>query len=367
MKKILVFLLTQLTCAIATTLAVSPPPDGGYPKENTAEGNNALLKLRPSSAGDNTAIGFNALLSTTTGNSNTAVGARALEKNTTGLNNTAVGYFALDGVTTEGDANVAIGSEVMSTLSVGSANVAVGYGAANNLTDLDFSYNTAIGFSALPGTVGSVHGTYNIAIGAYAGIAFESGDNNIYIGNSGGGFTESNIIRIGDVDHSDTYIAGIYGQTVPDGIDVIVDGDGHLGTTTSSARFKDTIQPVDKSSEAIFSLKPVSFRYKPEIDPAGLPQFGLVAEDVEKVNAALIVRDKQGKPYSVRYSAVNIMLLNEFLKAHRNLEEQTRINQRQEATIGRLEKMLKEQASQIQKVSDRLESKQLTPRMVAND
>src|SRR5439155_21594561 len=132
-----------------------------------------------------------------------------------------------------------------------------------------------------------------------------------------------NTIRIGKVGTQKAiFIAGISGTTVAEGVGVIVDTKGHLGTITSSERFKDEIKPMDKASEAILGLQPVTFRYKHELDPADIPQFGLVAEEVEKVNPDLVARDDQGKPYTVRYEAVNAMLLNEFLKAHRKMEEQ---------------------------------------------
>src|SRR6202007_2598307 len=119
-----------------------------------------------------------------------------------------------------------------------------------------------------------------------------------------------------------TIIAGISNDIQAFGTPVIVTTDGILGVATSSARFKDEIKPMDKASEAILALKPVTFHYKKGIDPKGIPQFGLVAEEVEKVNSALITRDRDGKPYTVRYDAVNAMLLNEFLKEHRKNEEQ---------------------------------------------
>src|SRR5205814_6573041 len=109
--------------------------------------------------------------------------------------------------------------------------------------------------------------------------------------------------------------------TVPSGVGVIVGSNGQLGTVVSSARFKDAIQPMDKASEAILALKPVTFRYKKDLDPDGIPQFGLVAEDVQKINPDLVARDEQGKPYTVRYEAVNAMLLNEFLKEHQTVQD----------------------------------------------
>jgi len=154
--------------------------------------------------------------------------------------------------------------------------------------------------------------------------------------------------------HKNTWIAGIWGVTIPTGISAIIDSTGHLGTTTSSARFKDEIKPMDKASESILSLQPVSFRYKKDLDPEKLLQFGLVAEQVEKVNPALVAHDEEGKPYSVRYEAVNAMLLNEFLKEHRKVERLEGIVLRQEEQIKTLLAGMKQQAAQIQKVSAEL-------------
>src|SRR5206468_5112497 len=170
-----------------------------------------------------------------------------------------------------------------------------------------------------------------------AGQNLSTGSHNIYIGNFGGSNDESGKIRIGkNGGQNATFIAGISGVTVPGGVGVIVGTNGKLGTAVSSARFKDEIKPMDKASEAILALKPVTFRYKHELDPDGIPQFGLVAEQVEKVNPDLVARDDQGKVYSVRYEAVNAMLLNEFLKEHRSAQEQNRKIQAQDATIAQL-------------------------------
>ena len=180
------------------------------------------------------------------------------------------------------------------------------------------------------------------------------------IGN-GGVAGESGGLRIGTQGtQTSTYIAGISGVTVAGGVGVVVDTQGHLGTITSSARFKDNIEPMDKASEAIHALKPVTFRYKKELDPHGIPQFGLVAEQVEKVNPDLVARDEQGKPYTVRYEAVNAMLLNEFLKEHRKVEKL-------EATVTQLQAAFRAQAAQIQKVSDQLRTRDAAPRVVANE
>jgi hypothetical protein len=375
--------------------AVVPAPDGGYPGGNTAEGQAALLSL--TTGGFNTAIGFLSLRSDTMGQLNTAVGAGALLANTadnntatgaaalllnstgtgntangasallhndTGSFNTAVGNLALLSNTT-GDFNSGFGQGALASNTIGANNTASGAGALFNNTQgggntaigfqaLNFNNvgngNTAIGFQALEH---NTTGFNNIAVGAFAGLAITAGDLNIDIGNLG--FAgESDTIRIGDINQARTFIAGISGVAVS-GNTVVVNGDGQLGVAGSSARFKNDIKPMDKASEAILALKPVTFHYKKEIDPAGISQFGLVAEEVEKVNPDLVVRDKEGKPYSVRYDQVNAMLLNEFLKEHSKNEEQ-------EATIAQLKKemetvvaRLKEDESKIQKVTDQFE------------
>jgi uncharacterized coiled-coil protein SlyX len=224
-------------------------------------------------------------------------------------------------------------------------------------------------------------------LGVSAGANLTTGSNNIDIGNVGVA-SDFARIRIGTrPTHKNAFIAGIFGVTVPTGVAVLIDNSGHLGTTTSSARFKEAIQPMDKASEAILSLKPVTFRYKQELDPASVPQFGLVAEEVEKVNPDLVARDDEGKPYTVRYEAVNAMLLNEFLKEHRKAKELkstvakqgaaiaqqgSKIHQ-QQAAITQLEKRMKtvaarleEQASQIQKVSTQLQVTKPAPQIVFN-
>jgi len=214
-------------------------------------------------------------------------------------------------------------------------------------------------------------------LGRSAGANVTTGDTNIEIGNTGQ-LGDSNTIRIGQPQTA-TFIAGISGATVT-GTAVVVNGSGQLGVAPSSARFKETIKSMDKASEALFSLKPVTFRYKKEIDPKSTAQFGLVAEDVEKVNADLVVRDAEGKVYTVRYEAVNAMLLNEFLKEHRKNEQQeasiTQLKStvaKQEATIVQQQRgmdaltaQLKEQAAQIQKVSAQLEASKPAPQVVNN-
>jgi hypothetical protein len=237
--------------------------------------------------------------------------------------------------------NTAMGDQALLDNTGGFFNVAVG-GAAllGNVTGND---NTACGGGALTGSTGDD----NTAIGFQAGINATSGSNNVYIGSGIGGVAgESNAC----------YIASIFGQTSANGMPVLINSFNRLGTTTSSKRFKDEIKPMDKASEALFALKPVSFRYKKEIDPAGISQLGLVAEDVESVSPDLVVRDKEGKPYSVRYDQVNAMLLNEFLKEHKAfLEEQHKV-QKLEAALNAVTERLKEQEAKIEKVSARIET-----------
>ena len=238
--------------------------------------------------------------------------------------------------------------------STGDNNTATGASALfNNITGNE---NTANGSDALSR---NTTGSRNIALGYQAGQNLTTGSNNIDIGNAGVA-GESRTIRIGTAGiHKNTFIAGISGGTVPIGVAVIVDSSGHLATTTSSARFKENIQPMDTASEAILALKPVTFRYKQELDPEGTQQFGLVAEQVEKVNPDLVARDDEGKPYTVRYEAVNAMLLNEFLKEHRR-------NEAQQKQIEALTAMVKEQAAQIQRVNARLATIQPVTRLAGN-
>jgi hypothetical protein len=225
-------------------------------------------------------------------------------------------------------------------------------------------YNTADGYQAL---YKNTAGSHNIALGYNAGYSLTTGSNNIEIGNSGLA-AEANTIRIGARgSQTNTYIAGISGATVAGGVGVVIDTNGHLGTVVSSKRFKDAIKPMDKASEAILALKPVTFHYKKEFDPDGIPQFGLVAEQVESVNPDLVARDADGKAYTVRYDAVNAMLLNEFLKEHRTVKELSSTAAKQEATIVKQQKQIDALTTVIQKVSAQLEVTKLAPQMVFNN
>jgi uncharacterized coiled-coil protein SlyX len=389
--------LTSLLAAACLVLApaapaVSPPPDGGYANENTAEGQDALFSL--TSGSFNTAIGFQALHANTTGSSNTATGDAALVNNTTGMRNTAVGPHALYLNTTglantaigaysminntSGGFNTTLGSDSLQNNTTGAGNTAVGYqtlignttgisNTANGDEALSVNttggFNTAIGAGALSA---NTTGNTNIAIGFNAGFNFTTGSNNIDIGN-GGAPTDSGVIRLGTGGtHTAAFIAGIAGTPLR-GAPVAITSDGQLGVRASSARFKEEIKPMGKASEVILALKPVSFRYKKAIDPDGLREFGLVAEQVEKIDPDLVARDDLGMPYTVRYEEVNAMLLNEFLKEHRKVADQGDQITELKATVAELKSILKAQAAQIQKVSDQLRTQSLAPRVVANN
>src|SRR3954447_4820642 len=330
--------------------------------DNTAAGFEALFS---NTIGiDNTAEGFEALFSNTTGNNNTATGAAALAGNTTGNNNTATGVNALISNITGID-NSAIGSQALFGNTTGNFNTATGFNVlVHNSTG---NRNTADGVNALFGnTTGNNNtasgeaalfrnttGGSNIGLGFNAGSNLTTGNNNIDIDNPGVA-AEGNTIRVGmQGAQIRTFIPGISGVAVA-GSTVVVNASGQVGIAASSERFKDEIKPMKKLSEALFALKPVTFRYKREIDPTRTLQFGLVAEDVEKVDPALVVRDQQGKAYTVRYDQVNAMLLNEFLKEHRKNEEQDKTIAELKSGMTALAAMVKEQESLIQKVSAQL-------------
>ena len=312
--------------------------DTALPNGNTADGAGALVSLTFGKW--NSAFGYQALNKDTTGSTNTATGLRALVNNVGGNANTANGVMAL----------------FNSTNGVG---------------------NTAIGAQSL---LNNTSGNVNIALGYRAGASLGSGSNNIIIGHQGA--NESNTIRIGtNASHTRTFIAGIKDVVINLGDPVYINSAGQLGSVLSSQRYKADIKPMDAASEAIFALNPVTFRYKQEFDPKGVPQFGLVAEEVAKVDPDLVVPDAEGKPRSVRYEAVNAMLLNEFLKQHRKMQEQAATIgdlkstvARQEAIIAQQQKgmeavtaRLDQQAAQIQKVSAQIEVGKPAPQTVLNN
>ena len=369
--------------------AINPPPDGGYPGGNTAEGQDALLGLTTGTY--NTAVGLFSLESNTTGNFNTAIGAGtllvntagqntatgagALLNNTTGDSNTANGVFALFDNTT-GGVNTAIGFAALGNNNIGSFNTAIGVNALLNNTN--GGSNTATGYQALLNNTGSTNtangwqalfsnttGAGNTAIGYFALDGNTTGGNNIALGRFAGMSvtTANNVICIGsdgmNVNNS-CFIGNIFNATSSGGTAVFINTDGRLGTITSSQRFKEGIKPIEQASEELYALKPVTFHYKKEIDPAGMMQFGLVAEDVEAVNPDLVVRDKEGKPYSVRYDQVNAMLLNEFLKQHRKVEEQG-------ATIAKQQKQIDALTAGLQKVNARLEMSRPSPQVAESN
>jgi hypothetical protein len=381
--------LSLLSTGVANTglgwYSLASVTAGNY---NTGVGAGTLLL---NTADSNTAVGTAALLSNTFGKQNVAVGTDALVYNDRGDNNTAVGFFALGQnrsttsntalgalaaanngssgsnlafgnvavgaaalrANVDGAANTAVGAGAIESGNGGNDNVAVGWAAGSSMSG---NHNTAVGESA----GGIISGIYNTCLGWSAGSTLMSGEGNIYIGAGvqAGSSGEREFIRIGDdtgfARPYDTFIAGIYGRSAGSSpLTVLCGSNGKLSANPSSRRFKHDIKPMDKASEAILALKPVTFRYNN--DSTNTPWFGLIAEDVAQVSEDLIVRDKEGKPFGVRDYAINAMLLNEFLKEHKKVEEQ-------QATISELKNevqtvvaQLKEQAAQIQKVSAQVE------------
>jgi uncharacterized coiled-coil protein SlyX len=392
----LIHILIGIVCigVFPNAQAVSPAPDGGYPGQNTAEGQNAFKNLTTGSG--NTAVGWFSLKSLATGSfntgvgagtlalntadNNTATGAAALILNTTGFDNTANGVAALLSNST-GAANTANGVQALFSNTRGFENTAVGWQALLNNTS--GSGNTANGDQALFFVTGNSN--YNSAFGYNAGHRVTTASGVTCIGANVGG---ANV-------NATTWIGGVYGVTTQSSTTapVIVSDDGQLGTVVSSERFKKDIATMDTASEAILSLRPVTFHYK--TDTTSTPQFGLIAEEVTKVNPALVLSDKEGKPYTVRYDQVNAMLLNEFLKEHqaflkeqRKVEEQGRKARDQEGTIRQLKATvakqeativqqqkameavtgrLNEQETQIQKVSAQLDGSRSAPQTVVNN
>jgi Chaperone of endosialidase len=408
-------------------------PGGG----NTGVGAGALDSVNPLIAFNNTAMGLNALTDDTTGGFNVAIGSFALAHNTTGQQNmaigeealansngnfnlaigfrvgfmnttgsrlTGIGAAALRNNTTASD-NTAIGSNALRENTISEANVAVGDSALTNYNGLDAGidgFNTALGSIALTALTDGFQntavgrralqvlttGNNNTAVGWRAGNILTTGNGNTFLGflaGSNEGPDVSNVICVGESGDTNggeqadnrCYIGQIFGITTGNvGSPVLIDFDGQLGTISSSRRFKKDIKPMDQASEAILALKPVTFHYKDRRDgkkAQETPEFGLIAEDVAEVNPDLVVNDKNGEIYSVRYEVVNVMLLNEFLKEHKKVEEQQASIADLKSTVALQQKgmevltaQLKEQAAQIQKVSAQLEASKPAPKVVAN-
>ena len=352
---------------------VVPAPDGCYPGFTTAEGCLALQNLTTgagntgvgwrslfsagasnfntgvgagtlvlNTADSNTAVGAAAMLLNTTGTKNTALGTAALVHNDGGVENVAVGFQALFENTTiggnSGIDNTAVGTQALQNNTTGAFNTAIGGDVLNmNTTTHD---NTAVGAGAMAISTGA----NNTAVGRQAGLTSGTGNNNVYLGANMTGVS-------GENDH--TYIRNINTTSVSGGGTDIVTVNlttGLIGHATSSRRYKEDIKPMDNSSQTLFALKPVTFRYKKEIDQSQSLEYGLVAEEVAKVDPSLAIRDKNGQIDSVRYNAINAMLLNEFLKEHRKNEEQEKTIAELNSGMTALAATVKEQAAQIQKV-----------------
>jgi hypothetical protein len=327
--------------------AVVPAPDGGYPGGNTAEGQSALFNL--TSGGFNTAVGLLSLRSLTTGSSNTGVGAGTLLANTAD-GNTATGVGALFSNST-GPSNTANGAFALFNNTTNGGSTATGYQALVNSTGFG---NTANGYQAL---IDNTTGNGNTALGAGAAYAVTTATNVICIGTNMPGKNINNSCFIGAISGIQTANA--------DAVPVVIDSDGQLGTQISSARYKKEIKAMNSASEAILGLKPVTFQYKS--DTKDTPQFGLIAEEVAKVNPDLIVRDKNGEIYTVRYDAVNAMLLNEFLKEHRTVQDLKSAAAKQEAMIARQQKQIGSLTAGLQKVSAQIELSKPTSQTVLNN
>jgi hypothetical protein len=348
--------------------------------KNTADGFRALF----SNIGglQNTAAGFQALYFNTSGNNNTAVGHDALYNNTIGTGNTATGYLALFNNTT-GSGNVAVGFRALSSNTTqgvdtsDGTSVAIGYQALennvvednnavghqalqNNTTGL---FNNAFGWHAL---ISNVTGDSNTAIGDFAG-ALITGDGNLCIGAGVGGIPgENNTTRIKNITTTPFTTGGFF----------LYEVNGAIGVFTSSRKFKDDIKPIDKASETIYSLNPVTFRAKPGADPSRPRGYGLIAEDVEEVNPDLVSHG-QNDILTVRYESINAMLLNEFLKEHKKVEEQQvtiaqlkkdllATSAQQQEEIKALTATLKEQAKQIERVNALVTVTKPAPQLAGN-
>ena len=365
--------------------AVSPAPDGCYPNFTTAEGCNALKSLTTGAA--NTGVGWYSLFSTTTGNANTGVGAGALALNQAD-NNTAVGGGALF-LNTTGTENTAVGANALVHNADGSENNAFGTNAL--FTNVDGFFNNAHGRNALVNSTSSENnafgdlamenntsGSSNTAIGDDALRNNVDGSGNVAIGDEAGtglGPSVNNCIAIGapgdgpfaTFDNT-CFIGSIFGEAVSDPstqVPVYVDQFNNVGVfNTSSRKLKHDIQPMNKSSETLYQFKPVTFKYNS--DWKGTTQYGLIAEEVAEVDPQLVVRGRDGEIMAVHYEQINSMLLNEFLKEHKKVEELTATVAQQQKGMEVLIAQLKEQAAQIQNVNAQLEMSKPAAKVVVN-
>jgi Chaperone of endosialidase len=338
-------LVLVLACFALASVAQAVPPQRG---ENRGNGNSAAEEVQAlnldTTGSNNTAHGWFSLSSNTTGRDNTADGFQALSSNTEGISNTANGSQALYS-NISGSYNTAVGRAALLFSTVGNFNTGVGQLALLNATT--GSANAAVGYGALSS---NTTGSSNTALGYYAGFSVTDALNVTCLGYGVLGANVSNT----------TWIGNVYGTTTQSGTTapVVVSDGGQLGTVASSERFKKDIATMQKASEAVLSLRPVTFHYK--TDAKDTPQFGLIAEEVAKVNPALVLPDKEGKPYTVRYDAVNAMLLNEFLKEHRKVEKL-------EAALRAVNERLADQEARIQRVSAQLEVNKPARRTLVNN
>jgi Chaperone of endosialidase len=391
-------ILLLISCCgllVPKVFGVVPAPDGGYPGFNTAEGTNALKNLTTGvgnaavgwyslfsntdgsfntavgagtllfnsgdqSTGDgtqNTAVGTAALLFNTTGQQNTATGVVALEGNTVGSVNSAFGFGALQN-NTEGSDNTAMGAFALAANTIGNFNTASGVSALQtNTTGL---FNTASGYGAL---TGNTAGSSNTALGKLAGFN-TTGDGNVCIGADVFGVDgESNTTRIRNI--GSTPIVG--------GTTVVIEstggiGDARIGYASSSRRYKQEIKPMENASERLFALKPVTFRAKSNTDGAArVKHYGLIAEEVAMVDPDLVVFSPEGKPETLRFDSINAMLLNEFLKEHRRVEELKSAMAQQRKDFETVVARLNEQEAQIQKVSADIEMRKSGSQMLVEN
>jgi Chaperone of endosialidase len=366
--------------------AVVPPPDGCYPNFTTAEGCNALGSL--TTGAGNTGLGWYSLFSNITGNFNTGVGAGALALNNMD-NNTAVGAGALF-LNTDGTGNTAVGANALVHNDTGTDNNAFGTNAL--FSNVDGFFNNAHGRNALTNNTGSENnafgdlamednttGASNTAIGDDALRFNVDGSGNVAVGDEAGtglGESVNNCIAIGapgdgpfaTLDNT-CFIGSIYDQPVSDPgsqLPVYVDQFNNVGVfAMSSRRFKHDIQPMDKASETLYKLKPVTFKFNS--DWKGTTQYGLIAEQVAEVDPQLVVHGNNGEVNAVHYEQINNMLLNEFLKEHKKVEELQAIVAQQQKGMEVLTAQIKHQALQIQKVSAQLEVSDTATKVVVNE